>query len=221
MEGSRRGGRFIPVLLLRRFGGDGVRRSIRSGNRTGRTFSPSDLAIGLSYVRELTSQLSLGGTVKLVREDLTGCEETGTGVAFDVGVLFDTRFEGIRLGAAVTNFGPDISFSDAENAEKTRLPTSFRAAVSTERKLSDQVALNGSFELLKRDDAEQEFIPAVERMFMDVLSVRGGYNLTGETSGVGSGGGLAFKGIRVDYGFNHFSGLEDVHTISVGFGLMK
>ena len=70
---------------------------------TGETFSAGSYAVSLGYARQLTDRFSLGGTVKVVREHIAN--SSASGVAFDIGTLFVTPFEGVRLGASIANFG--------------------------------------------------------------------------------------------------------------------
>lgn len=76
---------------------------------TGRTFSGSDLAIGLSYARMFTDKLAFGITAKLVTERIWNVGATGA--AFDFGVHYNTGFRNLRLAMAIANFGPDMSYS--------------------------------------------------------------------------------------------------------------
>ncbi|MFO7676145.1 MAG: PorV/PorQ family protein [bacterium] len=79
---------------------------------TGRSFTGSDLALGLSYARMLTEKLAFGVTVKLVNEQIwdAGC----TGAAFDFGVHYNTGWRDLRLAMAITNFGPDVKYSGSQ-----------------------------------------------------------------------------------------------------------
>ena len=70
---------------------------------TGEIFTASSMAIGVSYARSLTDRFSIGGTFKYIRETIFN--SYATGVAFDVGTIFETPFAGIRLGASIANFG--------------------------------------------------------------------------------------------------------------------
>jgi hypothetical protein len=76
---------------------------------TGRTFTGSDLAVGVSYARMFTDKLAFGLTVKVLHEQIwdAGC----TGAAFDFGVHYNTGWRDLRLAMAITNFGPDVKYS--------------------------------------------------------------------------------------------------------------
>lgn len=70
---------------------------------TGDTYTASSAAVGVSYARSLTDLFSIGGTVKYIRETIYN--SSASGIAFDVGTIFETPFAGIRLGASISNFG--------------------------------------------------------------------------------------------------------------------
>ena len=74
---------------------------------TGQTFDASDLAVGLSYGRQITDRFALGGTVKYVQQRIWN--STASGVAVDLGTQFRTDFlGGLTIGAQLSNFGSDL-----------------------------------------------------------------------------------------------------------------
>jgi hypothetical protein len=70
---------------------------------TGETFTASSFALGFSYSRSLTDRFSIGGTFKYIKETIYN--SSASGIAFDVGTIYETPFAGIRLGASISNFG--------------------------------------------------------------------------------------------------------------------
>jgi hypothetical protein len=76
---------------------------------TGRTFSASDLAFGVSYARKFTDKFSFGLTAKVVQEQIW--DMSAAGAAFDFGVYYNTGMNNLRLAMAISNFGPDLRFS--------------------------------------------------------------------------------------------------------------
>lgn len=73
------------------------------------------------------SWLKVGGTVKGLQSKLAE-EYTASTVAADVGLLIDLPWPGLRLGGAVQNMGPDLTF----RSEGDPLPLFYRAGVSYE-----------------------------------------------------------------------------------------
>ena len=76
---------------------------------TGETFTASSFALGFSYSRELTDRFSIGGTFKYIQESIYN--SAATGIAFDVGTIYETPFAGIRLGASISNFGTKMQMT--------------------------------------------------------------------------------------------------------------
>ena len=74
---------------------------------TGERWSAKDIAVGLSYSRRLTDRFSMGGTVKYVQQRIWN--ESASAWAFDLGLLFVTGFNDLRLGVSMTNFGSDMT----------------------------------------------------------------------------------------------------------------
>ena len=70
---------------------------------TGERWSAQDLAVAASYSRRFTDRFSLGGSAKFINQRVFN--EVATGVTFDLGLLFITEFNNIRLGMAMSNFG--------------------------------------------------------------------------------------------------------------------
>ena len=81
-------------------------RTVEKPNGTGEYFDANDLAINLSYARRLTNKFSLGGNIKYIRQSIW--HANANSVAADLGALFITPFNNIRLGASLSNYGSDI-----------------------------------------------------------------------------------------------------------------
>jgi len=118
---------------------------------TGSYFSWQDFSIGLTYAAYVTDRLSLGGTVKYIREETYG--ENAHTFAIDLGALLDTGIMGCKLGLSMSNIGekmrfssPDTDFGSADffgnseilaelsqlKTEQFSLPLVFRLGLSTE-----------------------------------------------------------------------------------------
>jgi hypothetical protein len=78
-----------------------------SENRSGATFSPSYIVLGLTYSRLITDATSVGVTVKLINESIP--RASSSGIAFDLGLQYSGLFEmrGLQLGITVKNIGPE------------------------------------------------------------------------------------------------------------------
>ncbi len=100
--------------------GDIIRTTEEAPDGTGDTFRPTFSSFGLSYARQLTDRATFGGTVRLISEAVL--QTNATGVSFDFGFQYETGVRGIRVGAAMQNFGPGTSFSGSEFDRNLLLP---------------------------------------------------------------------------------------------------
>jgi Type IX secretion system protein PorV len=105
-----------------------------NNNDLGR-FNPREFAFDVTYSRMLTEQLAIGGALRYIHSNLTGALTTGNidarpgnSVAVDLGIYYTKPFVStnstLSLGAAITNLGAKISYSDANNRDF--IPTNLR-----------------------------------------------------------------------------------------------
>lgn len=100
--------------------GDIIRTTEEAPDGTGDIFRPTFTTIGLAYARELTDRAAFGGAVHLISESVL--QTHATGVSFDFGFQYDTGVRGIRIGAAMQNFGPAQLFSGADFDRNLLIP---------------------------------------------------------------------------------------------------
>lgn len=82
---------------------------------TGEKFSPRDMVVGLSYAQPLTNQFYIGGTVKYIQQQIWDMQAQT--VALDIGFMLITEYwNGIRLGASLSNFGGEMQL-DGVNSQ--------------------------------------------------------------------------------------------------------
>ncbi len=105
-----------------------------NNNDLGR-FNPREFAFDVTYSRMLTEQLAIGGALRYIHSNLTGALTTGNidarpgnSVAVDFGIYYTkplvSNNSTLSLGAAITNLGAKISYSDANNRDF--IPTNLR-----------------------------------------------------------------------------------------------
>lgn len=183
---------------------------------TGRTFAYNDLAVSLSYGRYLTDRFSIGFSVKYVGE--YAHDYSSNGWAADVGTIYDTGFRGFKIGMAITNFGPDMRF-DAVNYP---LPINFKFGASIN--LVEQVDHYVTFaaEGWHPSDNLEKYNIGAEYTFKDMFSLRAGGRFNYDVDGFTAGGGIRLpfndeQEIRVDYAFQDFGILTQVHRFSLSF----
>ena len=88
---------------------DDLVRTVDEPTGTGEKFNAQDMSIGISVGKSLTDQLSLGASIKNVRQRIW--HSSGQTVAVDIGVQYKTPIKDIILGASIANFGNDMSLT--------------------------------------------------------------------------------------------------------------
>jgi len=100
--------------------GDIIQTTENAPDGTGATFSPTFSVIGLTYGKAMTDRVNFGGSLQYSSEKIL--QETAAGVAFDFGFQYDTGVRGIRVGAAMQNFGSSQLFSGEDLDRNLLLP---------------------------------------------------------------------------------------------------
>ena len=164
---------------------------------TGLKFSAYDVALGLAYARQLTDRIAVGIHTKYVREVIS--KSSASGVAFDVGLQYRSDWNNLRVGAAITNFGPDLRMEGEDlrvkldpypttgsnpedvplflETESFSLPIQFQFGVSITPYQSESLSLTTVLDVRDARDFNQEFRLGGELEVMKLFYVRGGANL--------------------------------------------
>jgi len=83
---------------------------------TGEEFTASDLALQLSMARSLTDRFSIGFNAKYIQQTIW--HSTAKAMAMDVGTLFRTQFNDMRLGMSISNYGSSMQMSGRDLLER-------------------------------------------------------------------------------------------------------
>jgi opacity protein-like surface antigen len=189
------------------------RTTVQYPEGNGETFSAGNYALGLSFARSLTDRFSIGFNFKYLNESIY--HSSANGFAFDVGTLFTTQFNGMKIGMSISNYGPKVKMSGRDmltqvdidplvagnneniNAylknESFDLPLMFRVGVSMDvLKGAGNSNLILSIDALHPNDDVEMVNVGAEYMINNMLALRGGYSSlfaddaeTGLTLGVG------------------------------------
>jgi hypothetical protein len=84
-------------------------RTVDMQNGTGEFFNASDMALTVSYGFSLTDRFALGLNAKYLLQRIW--KESAQGFAIDIGTIYQTGIAGLRIGAALTNFGTDMQMA--------------------------------------------------------------------------------------------------------------
>ncbi len=180
--------------------------------------NPFDVAVTLSYGTRASKKLAVGLSAKIIYSKLSvqgaGREVgqgSGTSFAVEGGLLYSATRR-LRLGAVITNLGPDMSYIDA--AQSDALPRNLALGFSYKLLDSPYNRLTVVGEINKllatvNDDFSTELQEAVENVGLEywygsLLALRAGYiyDKEGEIKTPTLGVGLQYKGkYRLDFAY--------------------
>jgi len=213
---------------------------------TGEKWSASSIAVGLTYTRSLTDRFSVGGTLKYVSE--TVYNSSASALAVDIGLLFKTQLDGLRLGMNISNFGTEMQLSgkdllqpidiDQSNTGNNANITGNLATDAWPLPLNFVVGLaydpvyNETFKVTLAADAnypnnQTSYINAgAEVVWNNLLALRVGYNsifkdnpITGLMGGVGINYDLGGMNAKIEYSYSQIETFsKDINRISVAVG---
>jgi hypothetical protein len=215
-------------------------RTLASPLGTGQVWDASSFALGASYARMLTDRFAIGMTGKYIQESLFN--ETSRGMAFDLGVVYQTPFEKLSLGAAITNFGSklrldgrDIFFNEDPlpeegsvdqvaskfRTESYEIPLTLRFGLALEVMNNENMKIVVAADGSHPNDNTEHINSGVEVGMRNVLFVRGGYKALFQDNseqGLTLGGGLRYDAVginvKLDYGWADFGRLDTVQFVS-------
>ena len=222
---------------------DVIREDVGDQRPTGETFSAGSYAVSLAYANRLTDRFAIGGSVKVIRETIS--ESSATGVAFDVGTLFTTPFEGIRLGASISNFGSKMSIDGDDlnvgfdpqpgqngnnntvpgriQTDAFDLPLTMRVGLSGEVFESAGTRVTLAVDALSPSTAGQHLnLGAEVGLLGGLVQLRGGYRelfMDESTSSFTAGGGIRYGfgslDLSADYSYQASEYFDGVNRIAV------
>jgi hypothetical protein len=193
------------------------------------TFGASDLALGLSYARQITDRLQVGGNLRYVSETLDNA--TTGNWSLDIGTVYYTRLKSFRIAMVGRNFGPDATFAEYNDrigfpAVKVKMPMSFTlgGAVDILEGEDDSPHLwTVAAEFIHPNDGPEKVNLGTEYNLMNLLTVRGGYRFNYDEEGVTLGGGLRLVtsslALYFNYAYIDFGRFDSIHMFTLGFGM--
>ncbi|MEO9885579.1 MAG: PorV/PorQ family protein [Balneola sp.] len=211
--------------------------------RTGRTFNAYSLTVGGSYSQYMNENLSIGGTVKFVYEKIENT--SASGVAFDIGTLYETPFDQIRFGVSVTNVGTkmqirgnglitncDLDDSSQGNSEtdcnlstqEYDLPLMLRVGLAWDAFQSDDIRATLTIDGNNPSNNVQSVSIGGEiSLLNDLVQLRGGIPYIGQddrTETFNAGIGIKYQvdsslGLGFNYAYHGYEYLGDVNKLSL------
>ena len=210
---------------------------------TGEKFSASSYAFALSYARNITESFTAGITIKYISEKIFN--SSANGFAVDIGTIFNSPFYGIKFSSIITNYGSKLQIAGEDllvrhDSDPTRKGNneSVDAYYKTEKfelPLKLQIGLSKDFQLFEdqrftiavdathpNDNSEYVNVGGELALFDNIFCLRGGYKTLfledsqeGLTLGAGLNYTLGILTIGIDYAFQKYNFLGDIHSFGV------
>ena len=204
-----------------------------SPDGTGESFTVMNLALRLTYGRQLTDRLRVGGTLKYIREEIFTAYMQS--FVFDLGSNFDTGIYGVILGMSVSNFGPEVQFHGegleivvadttardgklSKITKKFSVPLIFRLGIQKDLLGSEEDSSNRltiSIDGINPIDYTVYGGVGLEYSWRDMAFIRGGTRLFHDTAGISLGGGLKWSMFSVDYAYVNYGILKETHQFGI------
>jgi hypothetical protein len=164
---------------------------------TGGTFSPTIVNFGLTYSRALTDRVCVGATVNLISERFDKVNATGFG--FNAGVQYNGLggVNGLSVGVAVKNIGPQMQFEGdgllrqgqvndvlrpgsfyRVTAASFELPSTIEIGLAYAVDIGEQNGLNLTGMFQNNNFSVDEYMLGAEYSYDKTFFLRGGYNLS-------------------------------------------
>lgn len=210
---------------------------------TGRTFGAYSVSFGVSYAQYLIPQFTIGGTAKVVYEQIAN--SSASAIAFDVGTMYDTPFYGIRFGVSITNIGSKLQMmgndliisSDPDESQSGNyepdallatqgfdLPLMLKVGLSWDAvdRENIRVTLNADGNSPSNNTQSVSFGGEIS-LLNDQFFIRGGLPFIGQEDAIETfNGGIGMKydtGNGLGFGFNYsyhgYQYLGDVNKLSL------
>jgi hypothetical protein len=192
---------------------------------TGRFVSFSDLALGLSFARQMTDRFSFGGTLKYVDETLDNLHARN--LFIDFGIFFWTGFHSSRFAISVTNFGTNMEPSGSVELRNGTIvddfqdfspPTTFRFGFASEVLERDEHKLTTAVQLNHLNDNAENVNWGIEYTWNKLLALRGGYRFNVDEESLTFGGGLMLPlsvvDLNLDVSYTEFGRLGNATRLT-------
>jgi len=209
---------------------------------TGEKFDCGDLAAGISYARNLTDRFSIGFNAKYIRQTIW--HMAASSIAFDIGTLFTTQFNQMKIGMSISNFGNKMRYEGKDTrifydfdpqkfgdndrlpaylqTDKWALPLMFRVGVAMDVLKSLPHRLTVAVDANHPNDNTENINLGGEYVFKDWVSLRLGYKSLftrdseeGLTAGAGLKYPLRYATLKIDYAYADFGRLTSVHRFAI------
>jgi hypothetical protein len=207
---------------------------------TGRTFNTYDLAMGLTYSRNIIERFSAGITIKYIQEGLD--REKASTVAVDIGSVFETNFlNNLKIGMSLSNLGGLMKLSGSGlqvqyspnpgyptkittadlTTEEWDIPLYFRLGIATDIIKGENMRWRMAGEVMDSRDYIYRISLGTEFAFFERYFIRGGYKFMYDEENLTLGAGVNINfnwaQIRLDYAYASFGVFDNTQRFSLIF----
>jgi hypothetical protein len=223
--------------------GDIPVRTVSQPLGTGEMYNVSDVAIGLGYGLQITDRVCAGLQLNMIQETIWH-SSAGT-MTLNLGTLYRSSANGLRLGASISNFGTSEHFTGrdlritydnvpSQNGDNGALPgerftgnypvpMTFRVGVAMPVRLNSGTKMLLAAEASHPSDNTESASLGAEIEIRKVLAIRFGYqdlglqdSEVGLTLGAGIQGTLDTSHYRLDYAWADQGRFAGTHRLSLG-----
>lgn len=224
--------------------GEEMLTTVANQNGGQQTWTAADLAVGLTYARNLTDKFSIGGTAKYIQQRIWN--ESASSFALDVGLKYVTDFNGLTIGMSIANFGGDMRMDgkdlytnhDAEpnnagnnptivavyKTDNWPLPLLFRAGIAMDVMKTEDMRFTVAADALRPSDSAEILNLGGELAWMDMIFLRGGLKSLGlpdreETFTLGGGAKYEMTAANVvsfDFSHQEFGKFGGIQSFAIG-----
>ena len=191
-------------------------RTYKNPEGDGRVFDAGAISIGLVYAQNLTDRFSIGISTKVIREWIWN--ESAMGLAVDIGTLYITPFNDLKIGASISNFGTkmqlegrDLEFLEnmqtitddgtinnirsVYEAERYEMPLTFRVGLAMDViKYDNILRATAAVDAVHPNDNSEYLNLGLEFAYDEMFFIRGGYKtlfMKDAEGGLTVGGGIS------------------------------
>lgn len=218
-------------------------RTVEQPLGTGERYTVSNLAFGVGYGKQISERFSLGFQITYLQETIWHSSLSAFGLS--VGTIYRISESGLHIGASISNFGTRAKYDGrdlriqydqdprkyGDNAnlpaqlftDDFPLPVLFRVGVGLPLQFGEDHRVHLVVDAFHPSDNTESISMGAEWTFMDLFSLRGGYqNLFLEDSEVGLtlGAGVQYQltdySISFDYAWADHGRLDKTHRLTFG-----
>jgi hypothetical protein len=198
---------------------------------TGNVPNVGAYSFGLTYVKKISDKFSIGGTAKYVGQQLGQLTDESGNVsdnkhsrfAFDAGVKYFPGIESLRLGMAIRNFSTFANYGQTNFSSPLPLTFSVGAAMNVMDLLNKDISIDHSLmlstEFIHPNNYTDRVNTGIEYTFMNMFSVRGGYESNHDILSWAGGVGVkqTIEGIQfeINYSYSKAKYFDSVNRFAV------